>query len=156
MKKLALSIVMGGMLALGGCATTYKAPVSLNQTQSETIDKSKSVLFSAAQRALVVNGEQIMSSNQDAGVISTATRDYRLTPNEADCGTTMGIDYLKDNRTSSKIAYNILVDEGKVTVRATLQADYKIGDVTQNITLTCVSRGVLEQQMLQKIKAEIR
>lgn len=156
MKNLALTVLVGGILALGGCATTYKAPVSLNQSQSENFDKSKAVLFSAAQRALVVNGEQIMSANQDAGVISTAARDFRLTPTEADCGTTMGLDYLKDNRTSSKVAYNIVVDEGKVAVRTILQADYKIGAVTQNITLTCVSRGVLEQQMLQKIKAEVR
>lgn len=156
MKKLVLAVLMGGVLSLGGCAMTYKAPVSLNQNHSESIDKPKSVLFTAAQRALVVNGEQIMSSNQDAGVISTAARDYRLTPEEADCGTTMGLDYLKDNRTSTKIAYNVIVDENKVAIRTTLQGDYKVGGSVQDITLTCVSRGVLEQQMLQKIKAEIR
>ncbi|MFH4090619.1 hypothetical protein WAJ00_22120, partial [Acinetobacter baumannii] len=78
--------------------------------------------------------------------ISTATRDFRLTPELADCGTTMGIDYLKDNRTSTKVAYNILIADNSLDVRTTLQGDYKVGDVTQNITLTCVSRGVLEQQ----------
>ncbi|EZQ11636.1 MAG: hypothetical protein DI542_10270 [Acinetobacter johnsonii] len=154
MKKiLGLSLLV---LGLTGCATTYKAPITLNQSASEQVQGTKEQIFKAAQRALAINGEQIMSANAEAGVISTAARDFRLTPLQADCGTTMGIDYLKDNRTSTKVAYNILIDNGSLDVRTTLQGDYKVGDVTQNITLTCVSRGVLEQQMIQKIKAEIK
>ncbi|YCO59226.1 hypothetical protein ACL9Z5_002507 [Acinetobacter calcoaceticus] len=154
MKKLLIVSLLG--FGLFGCATTYKAPVTLNQSASEKVDASKDQIFKAAQRALAINGEQIMSANTDAGVISTASRDFRLTPELADCGTTMGIDYLKDNRTSTKIAYNILISDNSLDVRTTLQGDYKVGDVTQNITLTCVSRGILEQQMIQKIKAEIK
>ncbi|WP_457794961.1 hypothetical protein [Acinetobacter baumannii] len=154
MKKILFALVMGSSLV--GCATTYKAPVTLNQSASEQVNATKDQIFKAAQRALAINGEQIMSANADAGVISTAARDYRLTPDLADCGTTMGIDYLKDNRTSTKVAYNILIADNSLDVRTTLQGDYKVGDVTQNITLTCVSRGVLEQKMIQKIKAEIK
>lgn len=154
MKKVLFAMVLGASLA--GCATTYKAPVTLNQSASEQVSATKDQIFKAAQRALAINGEQIMSANADAGVISTAARDYRLTPDLADCGTTMGIDYLKDNRTSTKVAYNILIADNSLDVRTTLQGDYKVGDVTQNITLTCVSRGVLEQKMIQKIKAEIK
>ncbi|ANC36147.1 Uncharacterised protein [Acinetobacter baumannii] len=154
MKKILFALVVGSSLV--GCATTYKAPVTLNQSASEQVSATKDQIFKAAQRALAINGEQIMSANADAGVISTAARDYRLTPDLADCGTTMGIDYLKDNRTSTKVAYNILIADNSLDVRTTLQGDYKVGDVTQNITLTCVSRGVLEQKMIQKIKAEIK
>ncbi len=154
MKKILFALVVGSSLV--GCATTYKAPVTLNQSASEQVSTTKDQIFKAAQRALAINGEQIMSANADAGVISTAARDYRLTPDLADCGTTLGIDYLKDNRTSTKVAYNILIADNSLDVRTTLQGDYKVGDVTQNITLTCVSRGVLEQKMIQKIKAEIK
>ncbi|EJB8489941.1 hypothetical protein ACT4U9_09255 [Acinetobacter baumannii] len=154
MKKILFALVVGSSLV--GCATTYKAPVTLNQSASEQVSATKDQIFKAAQRALAINGEQIMSANADAGVISTAARDYRLTPDLADCGTTMGIDYLKDNRTSTKVAYNILIADNSLDVRTTLQGDYKVGDVTQNITLTCVSRGVLEQQMIQNIKSEIK
>ncbi|EMC1589319.1 MULTISPECIES: hypothetical protein [Gammaproteobacteria] len=154
MKKILFALVVGSSLV--GCATTYKAPVTLNQSASEQVSATKDQIFKAAQRALAINGEQIMSANADAGVISTAARDYRLTPDLADCGTTLGIDYLKDNRTSTKVAYNILIADNSLDVRTTLQGDYKVGDVTQNITLTCVSRGVLEQKMIQKIKAEIK
>lgn len=143
-------------LSLMGCAATYQAPVTLNQSVTEPVTATKAQLFSAAQRALAINGEQIMSANADAGVISTAARDFRLTPLMADCGKTMGLDYLKDNRTSTKVAYNILINDNSLEVRSTLQGDYKVGDVSQNITLTCVSRGVLEQEMVRKIKAEIK
>ena len=152
-KVLGVSVLVLGLTA---CASTYKAPATLNQSATEQVSGTKDQIFKAAQRALAINGEQIMSANAEAGVISTAARDFRLTPLQADCGTTMGIDYLKDNRTSTKVAYNILIDNGSLDVRTTLQGDYKVGDVTQNITLTCVSRGVLEQQMIQKIKAEIK
>lgn len=154
MKKLLIASVLG--LSLMGCATTYQAPISLNQSASESVTATKSQLFSASQRALAINGEQIMSANADAGVISTAARDFRLTPLLADCGKTMGLDYLKDNRTSTKVAYNILIGDNSLEVRTTLQGDYKVGDTVQNITLTCVSRGILEQEMVKKIKAEIK
>lgn len=154
MKNILTALVIG--VALTGCATTYQAPISLNQSASESVTASKAQLFSASQRALAINGEQIMSANADAGVISTAARDFRLTPLLADCGKTMGLDYLKDNRTSTKVAYNILIADNSLEVRTTLQGDYKVGDAVQNITLTCVSRGVLEQEMVKKIKAEIK
>ncbi|MGQ0913391.1 hypothetical protein ACT40M_08725 [Acinetobacter baumannii] len=118
MKKILFALVVGSSLV--GCATTYKAPVTLNQSASEQVSATKDQIFKAAQRALAINGEQIMSANADAGVISTAARDYRLTPDLADCGTTMGIDYLKDNRTSTKVAYNILIADNSLDVRTTL------------------------------------
>ena len=74
-----------------------------------------------------------------------------MNPELADCGTTLGLDYLKDNRTSSKVSYGVLVSENKVTLKATMSATYLPGNASQSITLTCVSRGVLEDQVLKKI-----
>ncbi len=65
----------------------------------------------------------------------------------------MGIDYLKDNRTSSKVSYGLVFADGTIAVRAILQSEYKPGDVAQNITLTCVSRGILEQRLLSRLRA---
>lgn len=67
----------------------------------------------------------------------------------------MGIDYLKDNRTTTRISIGIIADDGYVTVIPTIQGEYKPGDVLQNITLTCVSRGPIEQEMLSKIAQSI-
>ena len=65
----------------------------------------------------------------------------------------MGIDYLKDNRTDTKLGYGVLVSEGKVIITTTIEAQYKPGAVDQNITLSCVSRGTLEADLLKRLQA---
>jgi hypothetical protein len=103
---------------------------------------------------LVSDGNQITNSDEAAGTISTAPRNLRLTPEQADCGTTMGIDYLKDNRTSTRVAYGILAEENNLIVKANTEGEYKPGDAMQNITLSCVSRGVLERELLGRIVSQ--
>jgi len=110
--------------------------------------------FNAAKRALVTEGYQITSTDEASGIISTAPRDMRMTPSDADCGTTMGIDYLKDNRTSTRVAIGVVVYSTEMEIKATVQGEYKPGSNTQDITLTCVSHGGLERDMIHKIMAE--
>ena len=66
----------------------------------------------------------------------------------------MSIDYLMDPRTDIKVGYGILAADGRVTVRTTIEGQYKPGAVDQNITLTCVSRGSLERDMLEQIAGQ--
>lgn len=140
---------------LAACAATYETPTTKPAPQiRESLAGSRADLLKLAKRVLVAHGYQVASSDDAAGTISTAAQDFRLTPDMADCGTTMGIDYLKDNRTSARVGYGLVIDDGSVLVRAVLQAEYKPGDALQNITLTCVSRGVLERQLLALIKAD--
>ena len=80
----------------------------------------------------------------------------RLTPLQADCGTTMGLDYLKDNRTATRVALGILVTQESLTVTANVQGDYRPGAVDQNITLSCVSRGQLEESAIDGILARLK
>ena len=67
----------------------------------------------------------------------------------------MGIDYLKDNRTNSKIFYNIIVDNGKLVIKGVPSAEYRVGAVDQDMNLTCVSRGILEQKLLNDIQRNL-
>lgn len=151
--RIAFALIAAASLAgLAGCAATYKAPTALNIGATEKFTQNRPELFKAARRALVADGNQILSADEPSGTISTVARDYRLTPETADCGTTMGIDYLMDNRTSGKLAWGLIVDDGRIEVRAQLQAEYKPGAIDQNITLTCSSRGVLEQQLAARIR----
>jgi hypothetical protein len=68
----------------------------------------------------------------------------------------MGIDYLKDKRTTTRVAFGLIAEDAKVTVKANIEGEYKPGAVDQNITLTCVSRGLLERDMAAKISAMAR
>ena len=138
---------------LTGCAATYKEPASVYQPLSASLGASKLEVLRGVKQALVLDGFQITNADDAVGVVSTAPRNFRLTPAQADCGTTMGIDYLKDNRTDTKLAYGVLVADGRVTIRTTIEGQYKPGAVDQNITLSCVSRGGLERDLLAKIRA---
>lgn len=150
MKKLAV-VAMAALVA--GCAATYAAPTVPNQSATVTVINPRSDVLAAARRALVSAGYQITAFDDASGIVSTAPRDSRLTPEDAACGTTMGIDYLKDNRTTTRVAYGVIVANGRMEVRANIEGEYKPGQVDQNITLACVSRGVLDQAMADKIKA---
>lgn len=150
-RSIASSSAIALLLALTGCAATYEAPRAATPSPATAkFNKTKPELMKIVRRQLIAEGIQVINSDDASGTLTTMSLDFRLTPDLADCGTTMGLDYLKDNRTSSKVAYGLVVDDGTIAVRAVLQSEYKPGAVDQNITLTCVSRGVLEQRLLQK------
>jgi hypothetical protein len=151
MKRL---LAIAPMLFVVACAMTYQSPKTIAPETGLLFQNSKVAVFKAAQQVLVAEGYQITNANEASGIISTAPRTLRLTPEQADCGTTMGIDYLKDNRTSTWVAFGVIVEERKLTVRANIQGEYKPGQSgIQNITFSCVSRGTLEKSLLDKIMA---
>lgn len=69
----------------------------------DRINRPKIEIFYPAQRALAAGGYQISDANETFGTISTAPCDLRAGQDNADCGTTWGIDYLLDNRTSQYV-----------------------------------------------------
>lgn len=153
--KPSLLIVIASIISVG-CAVTYVPPTTVAPNTSQRIMGSSSALFKATKQILVLEGFQITSSDESADVISTAPKEMRLMPELADCGKTLGLDYLKDNRTSSKVAYGALISENKVTLKISMSATYLPANDVQSITLTCVSRGVLENQLLNKIAAAVK
>lgn len=146
-----ISFFIVSIVILSSCATTYQAPVTVNKSYSTAHESSKSKILTNAKRALLLEGFQIQSSDDNAGFISTGMKNWRLSPEKASCGTTMGIDYLKDNRTKTEVAFNLIVDDKTLTIRSNIQGEYKPGAAGQDITLTCVSRGVIEKELARKI-----
>jgi hypothetical protein len=158
-QKTTAGIIMRGRSSLAlsfllvGCAMTYEQPRTLAQVIRTSVPGTKAEILRISKQVLVAEGFQITSADESAGIISTAPRNLRVTPSEVDCGTTMGIDYLKDNRTTTRVAFGIIAEDSQVTVKANIEGEYKPGAVDQNITLTCVSRGLLERDMAAKIRA---
>ncbi|WP_299582031.1 hypothetical protein [uncultured Microbulbifer sp.] len=150
MKTLGFGVVLLAV-GLGGCAMTYEAPDISNKPFSTVHLSSKQDILEQAEQALLLEGFQIQSSDLKSGYISTSLKNWRLTPEQASCGKTMGIDYLKDNRTKTEVAFNVVVNDQEVIIRSNIQGEYKPGAATQDITLTCVSRGVIEAEIAEKI-----
>jgi hypothetical protein len=139
-----------------GCAATYQMPEAVAPITDADVAAPQSVVFGAARRVLVSEGFQILSADEASGTISSVAQNLRVFPGQADCGTTMSIDYLKDPRTTTRVAYGVIVHGGRVTVKSSIEGEYKPGSASQNITLSCVSRGQLENQLLQKILASLK
>lgn len=150
MKKITFVVIL---ILFIGCATTYSPPPESFTIVSSQYTGSQQSLITASQRVLLMEGYQVTHVDQESGMIFTAPKNLRVTPEQANCGTTMGIDYLKDNRTSTKVSMNVLVGLKVITVKSNIQGEYKPGGVTQDITLTCISTGVLERRILQNIKS---
>lgn len=146
------TLIVAAAIALSACAMTYKGPVTTAHAVEQTAPgASREDVVRAAQKVAAREGYQILSADSSAGVVSIMSRAQKLSPEQADCGTTMGIDYLKDNRTETRVGYSIVADNERLTVQALIDGRYAPGAVDQNITLTCVSRGVLERDFAAKI-----
>lgn len=152
MKKV---LIIAALVLMAGCAGTYKAPTGATQTAERNVTASKQTIMTAAKIALATEGFQITMADDGAGIISTAPLDLKLSVRQANCGTTMGLNYLEDNRTSTRISFNVIAVDGAVRVRAAIQGEYRPGAVDQDMTLSCISYGVIEQDLLDKIVSSI-
>lgn len=142
-----------GVLAflLFACAITYEVPTGDSKKFVAIHNSDIGLVLSKAKRVLILDDFQIQSSDDNAGVISTSLKNFNLNSVQADCGKTMGLDYLKDNRTKTELAINILVDNTTLQVISNIQGGYKLGSVDQDVTLTCISKGVIEQKIGRRI-----
>lgn len=153
MRQFKYMMIMASALVASGCAMTYQEPATVEQQAMRQIQADQVVIMKSAKRVLTVNGFQITAFDDEAGVISTAPKNMRLAPGDADCGRTMGIDYLKDKRTTTQVAVSVLVQDGSAQVKASINGEYRPGDVSQDMMLSCVSRGTVEQKLLNDIAA---
>lgn len=140
---------------LTGCAATYTPPTEMSVILNQSIQAKKEDLFKATSLTLAMEGIKVVNENKETGIIVTEDKIMRLTPEMANCGTTMGIDYLKDNRTNTKVSYHIIVADNLLKIKASPSAEYRVGAVDQDMNLTCVSKGVLEQKLFNSIKQNI-
>lgn len=150
-KMLFLFLVLG----LTGCAATYTPPTETATILNQSIYAKKEELIKATSIALAIEGIKVVSENKETGVIVTEDKIMRLTPQMANCGTTMGLDYLKDNRTNTKVSYHIIIADNSLKIKANPSAEYRVGAVDQDMNLTCVSKGILEQNLFNSIKRNI-
>lgn len=154
--RLAISIAF--LLLLSACAVpTYVPPDSQNQSASASVQGSKAQILDAAVKALIHNGYQITTVDNASGLISTAPQSMHVTPEQADCGRVKGVlasaDPLTYPQPRTRVSFNILVANNHIEVRSRIDDRLEPGSVQR--TLACISRGVLEQEMLNEIKARL-
>lgn len=149
------SFALAAVLLLAACAHTYEPPTVTYKGNQQSLTASKEKILTAAKKVLITEGYQIASIDNEAGTISTALRTVKVKPEQANCGTTMGLDYLKDHRTVTRLGLGIIADDNSLAINANVEAEYRPHSAQQDITLTCVSRGVIEQALQDKIQAAL-
>ena len=151
-------IAIGCLLSLSACAVpTYLRPDAPKQSVAASVQASKRQIMDAAVKALVQDGYQVTAVDYPSGLISTAPQAMRVVPAQADCGKVKGLlasgDPLTYPRPQTRVAFNILVEDHHIEVRTRIDDRIDLGNGQTD--LTCVSRGVLEREMLAEIKAKL-
>jgi len=145
------SILFLSALFLIGCAVTYQQPSLKPSSVIIKHNSTRSAIFSQTKLVLVSNGLTISYIDEANGIIQTESNNVDLDESDCDCGSTMGLDYIQDNRTNTTVSYHIIIDDKTIAVKANIEGDYLKGDPTQGIQLVCVSTGKLENEMINKI-----
>lgn len=154
--KSSLYTIILSLSTIIACAATYQPPGTDPTPHTFSIQSSKERLFVATKRAIIASGYSITDSDLQSGTISTAPKQSRLTESDCDCGTSMGIPYIKDKRTKTAVAINCTVDDSALTVRTAISGEYLSGDVAQGIAFECTSTGALEKKISAAVKSELR
>ncbi|HPR53423.1 MAG TPA: hypothetical protein PLU81_16645 [Deltaproteobacteria bacterium] len=153
---LRVSIIVFFHLVLTGCAVTYKMPTASYEPIKENISGSHEDLFNTSIKVLYSEGYQIIHSDIHTGTITTAKRNIKLSAQECDCGTTLGLPYIKDTRTQTQISLCLAIENNLIVVNADITGNYNVGKIEQDRPLTCVSTGLIERGILQKVQDKLK
>lgn len=143
-------IILAGLAT--ACASGPTKPDKLDNQRVVNLPMEQA--WTKAMQALASSGYAVQSAVKEAGSISTAKKTVRLTSDEADCGTYMGIGYIKDDRTVLGVTYSLFLKSAgagttDVTVNTNIDGTYQAGNNTK--MLDCFSKGALEKAILDKI-----
>lgn len=150
--------IMAALLISACGVPTYVRPDTPDQSVSASVRDTKAQILDAAVKTLVQDGYQITAVDNATGLVSTAPQPMHVTPEQADCGKVKGLAASADPLTyphpRTRVAFNILAEDGHIEVRSKI--DDSLDNASGRTDMTCVSRGVLDREMLNQIKARLQ
>jgi len=153
-----LTLPIGALLLVSACAPpAYLHPDTPNQSASASVQASKAQILDAAVKTLVQDGYQISAVDNASGLVSTAPHAAPVTSAQADCGKVKGLlasaDPLTYPQPRTTVAFDILAEDNHIEVRSRI--DDLLDFEGRQTDLACASRGLLDQEMLDEIKAKL-
>ena len=154
-RRLRWFLLAAAVLAVScsGSQPRYEPPTTIAAGKSVRIPGSDADIFKAAIRVFVTEGFQIAFADEDIGAISTVLRHLPVAPQQADCGRLHNTDPLTLDITDTRVGFTVFIDNGTLKVRAVIEHAYKPEGASLGVTYTCESRGMLEDQLIEKIKS---
>jgi ABC-type amino acid transport substrate-binding protein len=144
---------------LSACAPPpiYLRPDLTPHDASAEVQSSQANILGAAVVALAADGYPIAAVDNAAGMVSTTPRPVVVTAVQADCGReksrSRSADPLNVSDPDTYVAFTVLARDNYLEVRATVE-DHR-NPIDEKTPLICSSRGVLEQAMLNDIRARL-
>lgn len=153
-----LIVALASLPLLCACAPpTYVRPTIPDQSAAASVQASKAQILDAAVKTLVAHGYQVTAVDNASGLVSTAPQSMPVTPAQADCGRVKGLlasaDPLGYPQPNTAVAFNVLAADNHLEVRSRITD--RLADGSVQTHLTCASRGLLDQQMLDEIRAAL-
>lgn len=157
MKALTQFLVMVVLCLAAGC--TYTQPLKPGSIyNSMVVPMAYDAAWEKTITALTARSALIKMTDKDNGLITTEKQAMRLTEDEAECGSVLGLRYIKDPRVTVYVAYAVhLRKEGEqtgITVNTNMEGLFNPSAIGENKTLTCYSMGALEKALLKAIHAQ--
>ena len=148
-------LILITLLSFGCGAVQYSPPTIQPVSVTSSVTATKSELFLASKKVLILEGFQIANMDQELGLISTNEKQMKLTTTDVDCGRTMGIPYIKDKRTITRVSVIIECNDNSINVKCNITGEYGKGwgegSSLSGIDLTCVSKGTIDNILKDKI-----
>jgi hypothetical protein len=153
MGKLAKTPAWVLVVACAGCVATYNPPREQKQEYVEKVAASKERIHKVGINVLRRSGYRFAFVDQEEGRITTRPKTMRLTDRDCDCGTAMGMRFASDERTNTDVSFFILARDNEFSLRSIIEGQYVASDTSMVKRFHCVSRGGLEKDIIEKIKA---
>ena len=136
---------------LVGCATTHQPAVGSQQDFTRAVSGSKAAIFSAAEKALISQGYEILSSDRQSGVISTAKRQMHPAGHECDCKAKKGHSCKKHQSGAKNVSIGILVAENRITIRPTVEGTHQKEHAAHGTGHQCALAGKIEETLFEAV-----
>jgi uncharacterized protein (DUF2237 family) len=156
----AATLLAASTVLICACASppVYVRPDLTPHDASAQVQSSKANILGAAVVALAADGYPIAGVDNDKGVVTTAPRPIGVTALQADCGReqkshSRSTDPLSVSDPDTYVAFTVLAGDDYLVVRALVED--RRNPIDEKTPLICTSRGVLEQAMLNDIRARL-
>ena len=143
-------------LTITGCSFNYVPPIFEERNFSIKHGSKQESVLARSKKILKEEGFEIHSGDYKQGSITTVYREIKVSPQQGDCGAMLGMDYLYDNRTSTMVSFDLMVDSTTLTIDAKIKGNYQPNLGKDEETLECISYGVIEERLANKILKNLK
>lgn len=126
------------IFATGICHAT---PIELGtkKTISSNVDAIREVLTD--------QGYQVPYASKADGMVTATFRNAKLSAAEADCGSMLGIPYLKDSRAYTNVDVTVTAIDDAMTLDVRIYGALRLGLGLEDKELHCTSTGLIEEKL---------